>query len=139
MMRISLQATAALLCAVLAGCTSSPPPPAVVAAPSAGPVSFDGVYYGTTQLVRGSGMSCGTRDMLTLRVANNAFRYTLNQPQVVWQATQALDVAIAPDGSFQSQSGTASMRGSVGGGHMQGEINGDACGFAFEADNSGTW
>ena len=84
-------------------------------------------------------MSCGTRDMLTLRVANNTFHYTLSQPQVVWQTVRAFDVAIAPDGSFQSQSGTASMRGSVGGGHMQGEINGDACGFAFEADSSGTW
>jgi hypothetical protein len=77
--------------------------------------------------------------MLTFRVVNNAFRYTLNQPQVVWQPVRTFTIAIAPDGSFEGQSGTASIHGRVGGGHMQGSINGDACGFAFEADSSGTW
>ena len=48
-------------------------------------------------------------------------------------------VVIAPDGSFQQQSGVAYIMGRISGGHMQGEIAGDACGYRFEADRSGTW
>lgn len=131
-------------CAALAGCNNSPPPappptpaPAAPAQP-AGPVSFDGTYNGMKQLTRGSAMSCGTQDPMTIRVANNAFRYVLNQP-LAWQPTRSFAVTVAPDGSFISQSGPAMMRGQISGGHMQGEIADDACGFQFEADSSGTW
>lgn len=132
---------ATVILIILFGCSSPPPrpPQPTVALPPAGPVSFDGVYNGTAQLVSGSAISCGTQDMLTLRVVDNIFHYTLNQPQVVWQPVRTFNIAVAPDGSFQGQSGTASVQGRVGGGHMQGRINGDACGFAFEADSSGTW
>jgi hypothetical protein len=91
------------------------------------------------QLISGSAISCGTEDMLTLHVANNAFAYQLNQPQVPWQPVRAFNVVIAADGSFQAQSGTAYMRGTVSVGHMAGDLVGDACGFHFEADRSGTW
>jgi hypothetical protein len=125
-----------------AGCTIAPqPPPAAptaVVQPSR-QVSVDGTYDGITQLVRGSAMSCGTQDMLTLRVADNAFGYTLNQPQVTWQPVRSFNVVIAPDGTFQAQSGSAYIRGTVSGGHMAGDIVGDACGYHFEADSSGTF
>jgi hypothetical protein len=129
-------------CMAAAGCTSAPPPPpaaptAVV--PPSRPVSVNGTYNGITQLVRGAAMSCGTQDMLTLRVVDNAFGYTLNQPQVTWQPARSFNVVIAPDGSFQAQSGSAYIRGTVSGGHMAGDIVGDACGYHFEADSSGTF
>jgi hypothetical protein len=103
------------------------------------PVIINGTYNGFTQLVRGSAMSCGTEDMLTLRVVDNAFGYTLSQPQVPWQPVRSFNVVIAPDGSFQAQSGAAHMSGTVNGSHMAGDIIGDACGYHFEADSSGTF
>jgi hypothetical protein len=126
----------------VAGCTSAPqsPPvvPAVVQQP-VGPVVVNGTFNGITQLVQGAAMSCGTQDMLTLHVVNNAFAYTLNQPQVPWQPARSFQVAIAPDGSFQAQSGAAYIRGTISGSHMAGDIVGDACSYHFEADSSGTF
>jgi hypothetical protein len=60
-------------------------------------------------------------------------------PQVPWRSQRSFDVVIAPDGSFQVQSGPAYIRGQVSQGHMQGQIVGDVCSYQFEADNSGTW
>ena len=129
-------------CLAVAGCTTpSQSPPVVPAAVKqpVGPVVVNGTFNGITQLVQGAAMSCGTQDMLTLHVANNAFAYTLSQPQVSWQPTRSFQVAIAPDGSFQAQSGAAYIRGTVSGGHMAGDIVGDACSYHFEADSSGTF
>ena len=84
-------------------------------------------------------MSCGTQDVLTIRVADNAFSYTLQQPEVPWQPVRSFQAMITPDGSFQAQSGPAYIRGTVAGGHMAGDIVGDACGYHFEGDSTGTW
>ncbi len=78
------------------------------------------------------------QNVLAVVVRNRAFHYVLNQPQVEWQPVRTFDVAIGADGAFLAQSGTALVSGRVGGGHMQGEIIGDACGFQFQADKSGT-
>jgi hypothetical protein len=133
---------AVVACTAVVGCTGptapAPVAPAVVQQPSR-PVSVNGSYNGFTQLVQGAAMSCGTQDMLTLRVFNNAFDYTLNQPQVPWQPARSFHVLIASDGSFQSQSGAAYIRGTVSSGHMAGDIVGDACSYHFEADSSGTF
>ena len=112
--------------------------PAAVALPTA-PVSINGTYNGIMQLIRGTPMSCGTEDMLTLGMTNNAFSHTLNQPQVPDQPTRVFNVAIATDVSFQAASGAANIRGTASGSHMAGNIVGDACGFHFEADSSGNW
>jgi hypothetical protein len=127
---------------LLASCSTPPPPPPpppVVAGPPLKPAPIDGTYDGIRSVIRGGNVSCGTQDPITLHVANHAFHYVLNQPGIPWQPTRVFDVTIAPDGSFQTQAGTAYMRGLVGGGHMQGEISGDACAYAFEADSSGSW
>ena len=84
-------------------------------------------------------MSCGTQDSLSLQVRNGTFNYVLAQPQVPWQPRRVFQVTIAPDGSFQAQSGAAYIQGVVRGGHMQGQIVGDACGYRFEADGTGAW
>lgn len=130
-----------LTLAILAACATPPPTPpiAVVAAPPVPPTPVNGTYNGIMQLRRGPAISCGDQDLLTLSVANNAFSYTLNQPQVPWQPVRSFSVAITTDGSFQAQSGAASISGSVSAGHMSGDIIGDACGYHFEADRSGTW
>jgi len=134
------------VCVVAPGCTATPQTPSIapamapaaVALPTA-PVSVNGTYNGIMQLVQGTPMSCGTEDVLTLRVTNDAFSYTLNQPQVPDQPTRIFNVAIASDGSFQAASGAAYIRGTASGGHMAGNVFGDACGFHFEADSSGNW
>ena len=124
-----------------AGCTSTPPPPLapVAVLQPARPVLVNGTFNGITQLVQGAAMSCGTQDALTLRVVDNAFGYTLNQPEVVWQPVRSFSVVIASDGSFQANSGAAYIRGTVSGTHMAGDIVGDACNYHFEADSSGTF
>jgi hypothetical protein len=142
MTTLRLAIVAITACMAATGCTSptAPPPvaPAAVQQPSR-PVSVNGIYNGVTQLVEGAAMSCGTQDILTLRVVDNAFDYTLNQPQVPWQPARSFHVPIRSDGSFQSQSGAAFIRGTVSNGHMAGDIVGDACSYHFEADSSGTF
>ncbi len=117
-----------------------PPPvaPTSIALPT-GPVSVSGTFNGIMQTVQGTPMSCGTQDMLTLNVVNNAFSFTLNQPDVISQPTRTFNVVIAPDGSFQAQSGAAYIRGTAGGSQIAGDVVGDSCGYHFEADSSGTW
>ena len=44
-----------------------------------------------------------------------------------------------PFTSTEAQSGAAYIQGVVRGGHMQGQIVGDACGYRFEADGTGAW
>ena len=130
------------VCALLAACAIplQPPQPATAAAsPPARVVPIDGSYNGIAQLVSGATVSCGTQDTVSLQVKSGAFRYVLNQPEVPWQPRRSFDVVIAPDGTFQAQSGPASISGQVSQGHMHGQIVGDACGYQFEADNAGTW
>jgi hypothetical protein len=142
MARLQLDLAIVGTCIAAAGCTSTPPPPPlapVAVIQPARPVLVNGTFNGITQLVQGAAMSCGTQDMLTLHVVDDAFGYTLNQPQVVWQPTRSFNVVIAPDGSFQANSGAAYIRGTVNGTHMAGDIVGDACNYHFEADSSGTF
>ncbi len=121
-----------------AGCAAKPPPPPapVVAAP-VGPVSVDGIYQGNRQLVRGGngpGTLCGQIDPLTLTVKGRAFQYVLRQPEVQYQPTRTFNVTINDDGTFRAVDGPAYMDGAAGGGTMQGEVSGDACGYVFQAD-----
>ena len=130
------------MCALLIGCSDPPQTSSNATAtvpPPARAIPIDGSYNGITQLASGAAMSCGTQDTMSLQVKNHSFRYVLNQPQVSWQPQRSFDVVIAPDGSFQVQSGPAYIRGQVSQGHMQGQIVGDVCSYQFEADNSGTW
>jgi hypothetical protein len=128
------------ICIPVVGCAVPAQPPQTAIAPTpARVVPIDGSYNGIAQLVSGAAVSCGTQDAVNLQVQNSAFRYVLNQPQVPWQPRRTFDVVIASDGSFQAQSGPASISGQVSQGHMHGQIVGDACGYQFEADNSGTW
>ncbi|MBN8908239.1 MAG: hypothetical protein J0H99_16745 [Rhodospirillales bacterium] len=76
---------------------------------------------------------------LTIAVRGGSFHFVLNQPQVPEQSTRAFDATIAPDGSFVSRDGPTFIRGTVKAGHMQGAIAGDACGYDFEADRTGTF
>ena len=124
---------------IVVGCsTERAPPPPVAVAPSA-PVPIDGTYNGVMQLARGSADRCGTQDIFTLTVRDNAFRYVLNQPQVPYRPRRTFNVTIDPTGAFQAQDGTSYIRGTVSQGHMQGQLIGDACGYQFEADNTGSF
>jgi hypothetical protein len=135
------RASAAGLVACLMGCSGSDPPAAAPAPVPSPPrvTSVNGTYNGLMQLVGGAPGSCGTSDIFTVVVQNNAFRFVLNQPQVPWQPQRVFAATIAPDGSFQAGTGVAYMRGTTKQGHMQGQIIGDACQFQFEADSDGTF
>lgn len=137
---VSLGALSGLLCATLVGCSGRNQAPALPPVPlaSAGPVSPDGKYDGIMQGVRG-GELCGSQDPIMIAVRGQSFHFVLNQPQVPEQSTRAFDVSIAPDGSFTSSNGPTFIRGTVKAGHMQGAIAGDACGYDFEADRTGTF
>ena len=141
MIRIQFVPVAAT-CFALAACSSGSQvkPAAPVAAPPGPTVPLNGRYDGTMQLIRGDASSCGTQDMTTFQVGNGAIHYVLHQPQVEWQPQRVFDVVVAPNGSFQTTAGVAYLRGRINSaGHLQGEVGGDACGFQFEADRSGTW
>ena len=102
---------------ILAGCNPSPPLPAVATAP-ARPVPIDGTYGGVMQLSRGDAMNCGNENPITLQVQNHSFTYRLAQPRAEWKPVIVFTVAIAPDGSFNAQSGPDSMSGRVAGGRI---------------------
>jgi hypothetical protein len=130
------------VCALLSGCAAPAqpdPPPLAVSPPLATSSSFNGSYNGMMQLSSGSPDSCGTQDIFTLRVTANGFQYVLRQPQVPWRPSVAFAVGIAPDGSFGAASGGAFINGRIAQGHMQGQIVGDACGYSFQADNTGSF
>ncbi len=136
---------------LLAGCAAdrAPPPPAPEAPPAtmpptatlpAGPVAVDGTYTGTKQLVRGGdgpGILCGQLDPFTVTVTNRHFSYVLHQPEVPFQPTVPFDVTIAADGSFRAVNGPDYITGTAGGGTMQGDVSGDACGYFFQAATKG--
>jgi hypothetical protein len=109
----------------------------------AAPVSFDGVYKGQIRITdmaseaRGQKW-CDTNPRWVVMVKGNAFHYTLAHPYAP-QGDREFDVAIAPGGTFSSETvnGEATMTGRINGSHMEGAIHGLGCGYAFAADRSG--
>lgn len=132
------------LAVLLAACSSPKPPPmseqqAMQDLVPEVPVPIDGVYRGFGSVIRGGTMTCGTQMTITIEVRDNAFTYVLQQPMVPYRRSVRLSATIGDDGRFQGSSGTASIAGVVKNGHMEGELNGDACGYAFQADQGGNW
>lgn len=124
---------------LLAACGSAPPPAPVAQVPPLRPVPIDGTYGGLMTLARGDAINCGNQNEFTLQVENHGFSYQLAQPAVNWRPVIVFTGMIGADGTFNVASGADFMRGSVVGGHMQGEMAGDLCGFNFNADRGGTW
>lgn len=135
----------AVLTVTAAACSAPAPPPAPVQPAVAEPPSenaiqlVDGTYHALGVLIRGNPYNCGNRTQMTFRVKENAFLFVLNQPQVPWRRTVRFNVTVDPDGSFETVVNTAAIRGRIQDGHMSGELIGDACAFAFEADRGDSW
>jgi hypothetical protein len=127
------------LATLLVSSCSSPPPAPPPIPPISGPQPIDGTYHGLTQTIRGSAMNCGNQDEFAVTVTNHTINFNLPQPQAEWKPVVPFSAVIGPDGSFNAQSGTSYLRGTLSNGHMQGEISGDICGFAFNADRDGTF
>ena len=104
-------------------------------------VSYDGRYIGTIHSldsVQGQNW-CDTPASLTIMVSGNEFNYTLPHPNLpntpLYNPNFVMH--IRPDGSFKGPGGElefASMRGSITGTHMAGQIDGSDCSYGFVAD-----
>jgi hypothetical protein len=136
-MRIGLSA-ACLLIVSLAGCQRGPAPSATLT-PLLTTV-FDGTYRATVSVTKvGSGADpnwCQTQAPSSINVVADQFSLALPHPNVPGNPTPTFAVAIAPDGSFQTQSvdGTASFAGRVSGARLQGSVNMAGCQYAVSAE-----
>jgi hypothetical protein len=136
-----VSAIAALV--ALAACSSKPLPPSSPT-PKAAFVSFDGTYRGrirvTSHTLGGPNSNwCDTPQAISLSVQNNAFRYLLAHPNLPPDPdlSPTIEVAsISPDGSFNGfpVDGGPEMVGSIIGSHIEGEIHGLGCAYAFTAE-----
>ncbi len=139
-MRIGLSAVACLLIASLGGC-QAPPSPSTSLPPSS-VSAFDGAYRATVSVTQvGAGADprwCQTQAPGSINVAANQFSLALPHPNVPGNPTPTFAVAVAPDGSFQTQSvdGTASFAGRISGAHLQGLVNMTGCQYAVSADRA---
>ena len=138
----ALQLTGAILGLALSGCSTPGPPPAPPS-PVSAPVSFDGGYSGTIQITsKAPEVShgwCDTPARFSVSVRNNAFTYVLAHPNISPDFVDTFQVTIDPDGSFGAQTANSdtSMTGQITQTRMTGQINGEACGYAFTAQRLG--
>jgi hypothetical protein len=124
----------------------SPKPPPAPPAPKAAFVSFDGTYRGkmrvTSHTLGGPNSNwCDTPPAITLSVHQNAFKYVLAHPNLPPDAdlSPTIEVtSISPDGSFDGfpTNGGPEMTGTITGSHMEGQIHGLGCTYAFTAEKS---
>ncbi len=132
---------AACALAALAGC-GAPNPPAAAVATGAAPSTFDGVYQGSVRITAVSDGStsawCQTAGAVTIPVSGGRFPLALPHPNVPGTPTIRFQADIVPGGSFQNQSedGTAMLTGQVGGGRLQGVVNGAGCQYAISASRT---
>jgi hypothetical protein len=136
--------TVAVLLAL--GACSEPSKPLDSATSTATPVSFDGTYLGTIRVTSNSLKGahrnwCETPLALSLSIQHNAFSYVLAHPNLPRDDptySPTLEIAVALDGSFKGapRNGGPQMVGQITGSHMEGEINGLGCGYAFTAERS---
>ncbi|MBN9560022.1 MAG: hypothetical protein J0H14_04745 [Alphaproteobacteria bacterium] len=84
----------------------------------------------------GSPAWCETQEHTSLNVTMNRFSLAVPHPNVPGNPTVNFEVAIAPDGSFHTQSvdGTTMFTGQVDGAHLQGSISGVGCEYVVSAD-----
>lgn len=140
-MRFGSFSAACLMTVSLAACQQPGPPPSSKLAPLLTTV-YDGMYRPTVSVTKsGSGVDrtwCQTTPPEALRVSGDRFNLAIPHPNVPGNPTPTFAVAIAPDGSFQTQSldGTASFAGHISGGHLQGVVNMTGCEYAVSADRT---
>jgi hypothetical protein len=123
---------------LITGCAGSmgtmhvdPPPPPVT--------SFDGVYQNTIRSTTSAkdtqGTSwCETPGQPTITIANGQFSYAVSHPNAPGNPTPAHQATMASDGSFFGQNNDGTISGTVHGTHIEGSIDGAACGYAFTGD-----
>ena len=121
-----------------------PSVPASVAAISDGEtppvVTFDGTYRSQIRVTGsfGSGKDvsswCDSPGQASITVANGQFTYEVPHPNVPGNATPVFPATIAGDGSFRGEIVAGIISGQVRGTHMEGQIDGSACRYAFSAD-----
>jgi hypothetical protein len=143
--KLSLHTVPTIAVLLALGACSEPSKPLDPVNSTATPVSFDGTYLGTIRVsstsLRGAHRNwCDTPPALSLSIQDNAFSYVLAHPNLPADPTYSptLEVAVARDGSFEGapRNGGPQMVGHITGSHMEGEINGLGCGYAFTAERT---
>jgi hypothetical protein len=139
LMRFGPSAAACLMSVSLAACQQAGPPASATLPPLFTTV-FDGTYRVAVSVAKvsqgGDATWCQTQPPASLNITGDQFRLALPHPNVPGNPTPTFVVAIAPDGSFQTQSvdGTASFAGQVSGTHLKGAVNMTGCEYAVSAD-----
>jgi len=136
-------ATILAMGACSSGDISGLPPPAPPTPKAAASVSFDGTYRGRIQVtstsLRGDHRNwCDTPEAMSVSIQHNAFSYVLAHPNLPPGPTYSptFEVSVALDGSFAGapRNGGPQMAGRITGPHIEGEIHGLGCGYAFTAE-----
>jgi hypothetical protein len=101
--------------------------------------AFDGSYRntirvtGSTRVAQGTDW-CQTPGQPTITVANGGFTYEVSHPNVPGNATTTFPATMAQDGSFAGQTVDGTISGRVNGTHIEGNIDGGACLYAFTGE-----
>ncbi len=129
-----------ILILAAAGCSKPAPVESQPEAQTAQTVTaFDGSYRNTIRPINSAASAkgtnwCDTPGQPVIVVRNGAFSYSVPHPNIPDKPATTYPVSIKPDGSFFVQTFDGTVSGTVQGGHMEGKIDGIACGYAFTGD-----
>ena len=101
--------------------------------------SFDGSYQSTIRIIATAGAAegtnwCDTPGQPVINVANGQFGYDVPHPNAPFAMTANFAATMAKDGSFSGQAVSGTISGRVSGTHMEGNIDGQGCLYAFTGD-----
>ena len=102
--------------------------------------TFDGSYRGkiwvTSSFGSGKDVSswCASPGQPSITVTDGQFTYAVPHPNVPGNTTPVYPATMAEDGTFRGQIVAGSITGRVSGTHMEGQIDGSACQYAFSAE-----
>jgi hypothetical protein len=101
--------------------------------------AFDGSYRSTIRITSTAGAAegtnwCDTPGQPVVNVANGQFSYAVPHPNAPFAMSGNFAATVAKDGSFSGQAVSGTISGQVSGTHMEGNIDGQGCIYAFTGD-----
>lgn len=136
--RIAARRLPLVLALLTAGCAGSMGTihPDTSTAPS---TAFDGSYR-TTIAITSAGEEtkgtnwCATPGQPIVTVKGGLFVFAVPHPNVPGNPTPTFDATFTPDGAFIGQGEDGTILGHVTGTHIEGTIDGEACGYSFAGE-----